>query len=332
MKSRTVKIAAAIAAAAFIIIRWRTQCLLALRLVVGGALIAFLIAPLCLFLARRLHFNRPLAILSTYLLILAVIFFALRLLLPALICQITELFAALPRLINDMNAWIEEKRCLLPLIPAPADIPLPDVPVLDGTVSLASRLISGVTELTLMITLAYYFIRDRERIGLRLELLVPARWRKAVLKTVGAIRLEMGAYIRCQMLISLIVGALAALFLALAGVRAALALGVIVGIFNLIPYFGPILGGAPALIMAASGGFKQMLFAALALFIVQQIDGMIVSPRLLGAACSLHPALVLIAITVGGSLAGVAGMLFSVPVVLIFRSIARNWPIRYESV
>lgn len=332
MKSRTVKIAAAIAAAAFIIIRWRAQCLLALRLVVGGALIAFLIAPLCLFLARRLHFNRSLSILSAYLLILAVIFFALRLLLPALICQIMELFAALPRLINDISAWIEEKRCLLPFIPAPNDIPLPDVPVLDGTMSLASRLVSGVTELTLMITLAYYFIRDRERIGLRLELIVPARFRKTVLRTVGAIRLEMGAYIRCQLLISLIVGALAALFLALAGVRAALALGVIVGIFNLIPYFGPILGGAPALIMAASGGFKQMLFAALALFIVQQIDGMIVSPRLLGAACSLHPALVLIAITVGGSLAGVGGMLFSVPVVLIFRSIARNWPIRYESI
>ena len=161
MKSRTVKIAAAIAAAAFIIIRWRAQCLLALRLVVGGALIAFLIAPLCLFLARRLHFNRSLSILSAYLLILAVIFFALRLLLPALICQIMELFAALPRLINDISAWIEEKRCLLPFIPAPNDIPLPDVPVLDGTMSLASRLVSGVTELTLMITLAYYFIRDR---------------------------------------------------------------------------------------------------------------------------------------------------------------------------
>ena len=109
MKSRTIKIAAVIAAALFVMIRWRTQCLLALRLVVGGALIAFLIAPLCLFLARRLHFNRSLAILSAYLLILAVIFFALKLLLPALICQIMELFAALPRLMDDIGAWIEEK-------------------------------------------------------------------------------------------------------------------------------------------------------------------------------------------------------------------------------
>ena len=332
MKSRTVKITAALVAVTFIIIRWRAQCLLALRLVTGGALIALLIAPLCLLLARRLHFNRPLSILSAYLLILAVIFFALRLLLPALICQIMELFTALPRLINNIGVWIDEKRCLLPFIPAPDAISQPDVPVLDGTVSLASRLVSGVTELTLMITLAYYFIRDRERIGLQLELIVPARFRKTALRIVNAIRLEMGTYIRCQMLISLIVGALAALFLALAGVRAALALGVIVGIFNLIPYFGPILGGAPALIMAASGGLKQMLFAALALFIVQQIDGMIVSPRLLGAACALHPALVLIAITVGGSLAGVGGMLFSVPVVLIFRTIARNCLIRYENV
>ena len=331
MKSRAIKIALA-GAALFVAVRWREQCLLALRLTAGGALIACLIAPLCLFLARRLHFNRPMAILTAYLLILAAIFFALRLLLPPLICQIMELFAALPRLISDVSAWIDEKRCVMPFIPAPDALPLPDLPVVDGTVSLAARLASGVTELTLMVTLAYYFIRDRERIALRLELIVPARWRKAALRMAGAIRLEMGAYIRCQMLISLIVGALAALLLCLAGVRAALTLGLIVGIFNLIPYFGPILGGAPALIMAASGGLKQMLFAFLALFIVQQIDGMIVSPRLLGAACALHPALVLVAIAVGGSLAGVAGMLFSVPVVLIFRSIARNWPVRYENV
>ena len=331
MKSRAIKIALA-GAALFVAVRWREQCLLALRLTAGGALIACLIAPLCLFLARRLHFNRPMAILTAYLLILAAIFFALRLLLPPLICQIMELFAALPRLISDISAWIDEKRCVMPFIPAPDALPLPDLPVVDGTVSLAARLASGVTELTLMVTLAYYFIRDRERIALRLELIVPARWRKAALRMADAIRLEMGAYIRCQMLISLIVGALAALLLCLAGVRAALALGLIVGIFNLIPYFGPILGGAPALIMAASGGLKQMLFAFLALFIVQQIDGMIVSPRLLGAACALHPALVLVAIAVGGSLAGVAGMLFSVPVVLIFRSIARNWPVRYENV
>ena len=331
MKSRAIKIALA-GAALFVAVRWREQCLLALRLTAGGALIACLIAPLCLFLARRLHFNRPMAILTAYLLILAAIFFALRLLLPPLICQIMELFAALPRLMSDVSAWIDEKRCVMPFIPAPDALPLPDLPVVDGTVSLAARLASGVTELTLMVTLAYYFIRDRERIALRLELIVPARWRKAALRMADAIRLEMGAYIRCQMLISLIVGALAALLLCLAGVRAALALGLIVGIFNLIPYFGPILGGAPALIMAASGGLKQMLFAFLALFIVQQIDGMIVSPRLLGAACALHPALVLVAIAVGGSLAGVAGMLFSVPVVLIFRSIARNWPVRYENV
>ena len=331
MKSRAIKIALA-GAALFVAVRWREQCLLALRLTAGGALIACLIAPLCLFLARRLHFNRPMAILTAYLLILAAIFFALRLLLPPLIYQIMELFAALPRLMSDVSAWIDEKRCVMPFIPAPDALPLPDLPVVDGTVSLAARLASGVTELTLMVTLAYYFIRDRERIALRLELIVPARWRKAALRMADAIRLEMGAYIRCQMLISLIVGALAALLLCLAGVRAALALGLIVGIFNLIPYFGPILGGAPALIMAASGGLKQMLFAFLALFIVQQIDGMIVSPRLLGAACALHPALVLVAIAVGGSLAGVAGMLFSVPVVLIFRSIARNWPVRYENV
>ena len=95
---------------------------------------------------------------------------------------------------------------------------------------------------------------------------------------------------------------------------------------------GCLLGGVPAVLMALTGGVRTTLLTVTALVLVQQIDNMVVSPRVTGAVTGLHPALVLAAITVGGSLSGVAGMLFSVPALLTFRSIARNWPIHCKNV
>ena len=148
----------------------------------------------------------------------------------------------------------------------------------------------------------------------------------------AALRQEIGAYLRCQVVISLAVAALASFLLMLCGVKAFLALGAIVGLFNLIPYFGPLLGGVPAVLMALPGGPRMTLTTVAALALVQQADNAIISPRVMSAATGLHPALVLAAITVGGSLSGVAGMLFSVPALLALRSLARNWPVPCKNI
>ena len=120
-------------------------------------------------------------------------------------------------------------------------------------------------------------------------------------------------------------GALAAVGLALIGLRSALVLGVIVGVLNMIPYFGPVLGGIPAVLMALTqGGLRQALFTAALLFGVQQVDNLLISPRIMGSVTGLHPAVVLLAITLGGSLSGLGGMLLAIPCVLVARSLLRT--------
>jgi len=334
------RLLAAAGAALFVFFRWRAQCLLLARLALGGAIIAFLISPACLFLSRRLKLNRSLAVLVSYLAILAAAVGLAALFLPPLVAQTGELFAAAPRLIVYLNerwqrleAFLAEHEIALPRAVLPSLDGLgAGQPLLDGTAAFGRSVAAGSAEFTLMLTLAFYFIRDREKLGLRLEMLVPSARRGAVLRTAAAIRLEIGVYLRCQLLISLIVAALAAGLLLLCGARAWLALGLIVGLFNLIPYFGPVLGGIPAVLMALPGGGRAVLMTVVALVLVQQADNMIVSPRVMGAATGLHPALVLAAITVGSSLSGVAGMLFSVPALLVVRSVARNWPVPCKNI
>lgn len=316
----------------FAFLRWRAQCLMLLRMTLGGGIVAFLISPACLFISEKLRINRGAAVLVSYLAILGGVIGLFALFLPPFVEQIGELFDAAPRLMNDISglwrrveAFLAERDIVINL-PEPQGLP-GSQPLLDGIPAFGRSIAASLTEFTIMLTLAFYFIRDREKLELRLEMLVPSAHRRSVLRTAAAIRLEIGAYLRCQFVISLIVAVMAAFLLLLCGVRAWLALGVIVGLFNMIPYFGPLLGGVPAVLMALTGGLRTALLTVIALVLVQQIDNMIVSPRVTGAVTGLHPALVLVAITVGGSISGIAGMLFSVPVLLIGRSIARNWPV-----
>ena len=339
-EARVDKRRAAVAALVLALVfwRWRAQCLLLFRLGLGGGIIAFLISPACLFLSGRLKLNRSAAVLVSYLLILCAGAGLAALLFPPLIAQLGELFQALPRLINNMTARFQKleealarRGLALPQAALPGGVTAGQ-PLIDGTAALGRSVVSAAGEFALMLTLAFYFIRDREKLALRLEMLVPSVWRRGALRLASALRQEIGAYLRCQLVISLMVAALASFLLLLCGVKAFLALGAIVGLFNLIPYFGPLLGGVPAVLMALPSGARTVLMTLVALAVVQQADNMIISPRVMSAATGLHPALVLAAITVGGSLSGVAGMLFSVPALLAARCVARNWPVPYKNI
>ena len=107
------------------------------------------------------------------------------------------------------------------------------------------------------------------------------------------------------------------------GVRSFLALGLITGIFNMIPYFGPILGAIPAVLTALTQSPLTALFTAAALLAVQQLDSIFISPHIMGALTGLHPGTVLLAITLGSSLAGISGMLLAIPSALAIRAVFR---------
>ncbi len=318
--------------AAVILYVWRVQAALLLRLLAGGAAMAYLFYPLVRRFERNFGANRVWSILCAFLTALGVLALAVVLIVPPLLRQMRELIASLPafadglrahfRLVNEQLSAHGLSRLTLPdpqwesLIPS-----LP--PLLGGTASFAGSLIGSIAQWVMIFILAYYFLRDRERVLLHLELMIPSALRPSALTVAAAVHREIGTFLRGQALISLLVGTLSALALMLSGVRAWLPLGMVVGLFNLIPYFGPILGAIPAVLTALAQSPLTALFAALGLFAVQQIDSMIISPRIMGAMTGLHPATVLLSITLGGSFAGVAGMLLAIPVLLAGRAVWR---------
>ena len=201
-----------------------------------------------------------------------------------------------------------------------------------GTVTFAGNLADFASRATMTASLSLFLLGDRDRLLLRLELAVPRSWRTRAVRAGLAVSRELRAYVRGQLMVSALVGAMAAIGLGLVGVRGGLALGVLVGVFNLIPYFGPVLATVPVLAAALLDGWQTALFAGAVLITVQQLDGMLISPRILGNLTGLSPAVVLISVYVGASAAGIAGMLFALPVLMLGRACIRLLIQQHENV
>jgi len=315
---------------------WR-QVFLALKLAVGGGVIAFLLEPLCVRFEARL--SRPAAAGVSLAAAFLIVTGALLLLIPALIGQLGDLAAKAPELmrsagdiVGGINQWLEARS--LPALPSPTINPgtLNETMgrILTGTIGMAGSIATGFAYSIMTIALGYYFLADRDRMLLILELAIPLSARRIVLRMASSAKATIRLYLRAQMTIALIVGGTAGLGFWAIGLKNPALLGAIVAVFNLIPYFGPILGGIPVTIAALTQGLGKTAMVLFILFAVQQMDGLVISPRIMGGVMGVHPVSVLLAIAAGGSVGGVAGMLFALPILLIAKTCLRVWAARRE--
>ena len=133
-------------------------------------------------------------------------------------------------------------------------------------------------------------------------------------------------FIRGQLLDGLIVGILSSLGLWIIGLDFPVLIGMTAGIFNIIPYFGPLIGTVPAVIVGLlSGSPIKALFAVLVLLLVQQLDGAIIAPKVVGESVGIHPVFVILSIIIGGALFGLLGMLLAVPTAGIIKLLIMRW-------
>lgn len=133
-------------------------------------------------------------------------------------------------------------------------------------------------------------------------------------------------FISGQIIDGIIVGILVTIGMSIIGVKYAVLLGFMIGLFNIIPYFGAIVAVAiSVLITLITGGISQTLIMAIVVIILQQIDSNIINPKIIGNSLEISPLLVIFAVTVGGAYWGVLGMFLAVPVVAVLKIIIDDW-------
>ncbi len=298
----------------------------------------FMLNPIVNFLERR-KVPRVIAILIIYVVVAGVLVLAIGNLVPAITKQVTSLANEIPdyadktmnfvedlskssefkRFIDEQNNLIEtvQKR----LIEFANTLP-------DNITRGLGNIIGVIANIAVILVtvpfLLFYMFKDGKKFPLAVSKFIPSEYREeglSILKETGE---TLSAYIQGQVTVALAVGLLSFIGYLIIDMPYALVLALLVALTNIIPYVGPFLGGAPAVLIALFDSPTKALLVVLVILIAQQIEGNLLSPMILGKTLDTHPATIIIILLAAGNLAGILGMVLGVPTYAVSKTIVLN--------
>lgn len=200
-----------------------------------------------------------------------------------------------------------------------------ELSLVEGIRGVAEKFFGILSHLAILIlapVLAFYILQDAEKINLKVINFLPKSWREDFLFLWGEIDRVLMKFIRGNLLVAFLVGVLTSMGLIIIQLEFAVLLGLIAGLADLIPYFGPVIGAIPALVVALLDSPKKVIYVLIVMVGVQQIENSILSPKILGDSVGLHPVIVVFVLLAGGHLYGIIGLLVAVPVAAIAKIIS----------
>lgn len=307
-----------------------------------GGLIAYVIAPVVEAVARlqpwygrRPGLARGTAVLSVYAIVGGALTVSAVFAVPAMVREVGDLVDAVPDLWdeaqNRVESWMERYNREVPddvrrrINDAVKDTSSEIGNVAESLVTHSVGLVfSTVAALLGYISVpffVFYALKDRDYALGRFYALFPERLQPDVRECVRIANHVFGAYIRGQLFLGFVIFLITFIGLHLLGVEFALGLAVIAGFTELIPIIGPIIGAVPAIIVVLATEPDHWWWIVLFYFGVQAAENYILVPRVHSRTVSMHPAMVLVLLAVGGSLFGIWGVLLAVPVAATIRDV-----------
>lgn len=306
-----------------------------------AVLLAYILYPLVVAVERR-GASRVAAILIVYATVGVVFGVALWATLPNLLRELEEIARKLPRQALQLEELGQDAVGYFRRIQLPGTV-RDAVSILLNRVQLALEGLAGrfmqllmalfanIISLLISPILAFYLLRDHQAMRERTLKYVPAHYRGDAQNILREINVALNGFFRGQLWICLFVGLFTYGGLYLLGIPYALFIGILAGLFDIIPYFGPVLGFLPAAALALGKSPLTVLWV-LALFVAaNQIENGLISPWLIGDRVGLHPLVVIFAVLVGGYLMGILGMLLAIPLAAAVRVVLEYFLLRRTS-
>ncbi len=305
--------------------------------IVISIVLSYVIRPAMVELERK-GIQRLYSILGFFLLGFGVISITLRFLIPVLIIEIQSLIENLQRLdidryTADAARWAETRfpqlTTLFGLNPESLETLMASIQdlftgFLGQSLGILAGTLNALTMLLVIPFITFFILRDSDKWMKNWIRNVPNRYFEMTLSLIHKVDLRLGNYIRSILLESLIVGLISWAAFQVMGLKFALILGVVCGLLNMIPFFGPLLAYFPVLLVVLltyTPISVGLFWAVFILVIVQVIDNIVLKPFLISRSVNVHPAAVLLAVLIGGRLAGALGMFIAVPVYAIIQTL-----------
>lgn len=309
----------------------------ALTPLAAAFVIAYLLDPLIdRFEARRVR--RPFAIFLLLGLVGGGLFGFLLFVIPRLVREITALAEQMPgyleRFVGEVVPAVE--RQLGVELPRTFEAVLGELrgaeltvlgtlrDVLTGTLSTLTGTVGVLVALLVIPILAYYLLVQFDEIVARLGRLVPPRHRAYVFEKVRTTDRLVSGFLRGQVLVAACLGVLYAIGFSVIGIDLAIGVGLLAGAMAVIPYLGNVVAlGTATILCVLKFGFDGHLLAVVAWYVVvQNLEGFVLTPRIVGSSVGLHPAAVIVALLIGGDLFGFLGLLIAVPAAAVVKVFA----------
>ena len=200
--------------------------------------------------------------------------------------------------------------------------------LLSGGVSIIEilgNLVGGVAFVLAVIVLSFYLTVSKDGVQHFLAAVFPDSMEKKVMNLYQRTKVRIGKWFQAQLLLSLVVGTLAFVGLALLGVKFALVLGIIAGLLELVPIVGPIFAGALAVSIGLTVSPSLGLYTLILFLGIQQLENNILVPLVMRKKTGVHPVMILVAILGGAQIAGLVGVLLAVPVAVFIQEMGEEW-------
>lgn len=317
--------------------------------ILGGAL-AYIMHPLVTWLEKRMPgrnrrpvLARVLSIFIMFAVMAGLLAGALIVVLPPVVEQFRLFIDSLPVLISDARVAVENwNRELSGAIPEEIRLQIQEAIQNAGVVLVGAAqgimvrtigVVSGA--LTIVIGLAalplflYYVLKDREKLVDGMVSVFPPGPRVHARNVITVVNHVFSSYVRAQLLLGLVVGVLVFIGLTLLGVKFAIILAVVAGVFELVPIIGPWLGAIPGIVVVLATSPEKFFWVVLVYFGVQLLENSLLVPRIQSRALHVHPVLILVVIIVGSEVAGLWGVILGPPLVVagkeVFDYFVEEW-------
>lgn len=263
----------------------------------------------------RLRWPRILSVLLVYVLLIGLLVGFGSLIFPPLISETTKFINNVPSLFQDVVARFNLN----------ADNSLSQIAPLGQNVArITLSIFSNIISIFTIGILTFYLLLERRNLRQLLNTFIGEETADTVRVTVREIEERLGAWVRGELVLMLIIGMATYLGLTILGMPYALPLALIAGLLEVIPILGPIISGVPSVLVALTIS-PGLALAVVALYIiVQQLENNLVVPMVLRKAVGLPPLASLIALMIGGRLAGTIGIILAVPILLVIQTLVQE--------
>lgn len=300
--------------------------------VLYGLIFGYILNPLVKLIKRRFKLKEGVAILSAYLLVFALLVVASIYFIPSMIDSTIDITTKMPIYIQETQGWLDKilnNQSIKEIISSTgtmdnvnhiiAQFGTMVVTLLEGSISYIFTISSQVVKLFLGLLISIYVLVDKDRLiteskKVTFLILKEKRGRKLI-EAVRIYHNMIGTYIGIKAIDSAIIAAMALVLLTIVKSEYAFLLAVIVGITNMIPYFGPFIGEIVGFLFNVFVSPSKGLIVFLVLLALQLFDGWYLDPKLIGNKVGVRPLFIIVAVLIGGGFYGALGMLLASPTV-----------------